>query len=80
MSETPVPLPVVREQEPHTCVAETQKAANTKKEEGKESSHVGTRPLPSPRSFKSFTSTQIQPQTRIPMESIKKPISDEGEG
>ncbi|XP_053093161.1 ankyrin repeat domain-containing protein 26 isoform X8 [Pangasianodon hypophthalmus] len=78
-SETPVPLPVVREQELRTSVAETQGAANTKKEEGKESSLLGTRPLPSPRSFKPLTSTQPQPQpqTHIHKESIKKPVSEE---
>ncbi|MCJ8736043.1 hypothetical protein PDJAM_G00254300 [Pangasius djambal] len=78
-SETPVPLPVVREQELHTSVAETQGAANTKKEEGKESSLLGSRPLPSPRSFKPLTSTQPQPQpqTHIHKESIKKPVSEE---
>ncbi|MCI4381927.1 hypothetical protein PGIGA_G00257550 [Pangasianodon gigas] len=76
-SETPVPLPVVREQELRTSVAETQGAANTKKEEGKESSLLGTHPLPSPRSFKPLTSTQPQPQTHIHKESIKKPVSEE---
>lgn len=81
VSETPVPLPVVREQELHTSVAETQGAANTKKEEGKESSLLGTRPLPSPRSFKPLTRTppQPEPKTRIHKESIKQSVSDEGE-
>lgn len=79
--ETPVPLPVVREQELYTSVAETQRAANTKKEEGKESSLLGTRPLPSPRSFKPLTSTPLQPepQTCTHKESIKQSMSDEGE-
>lgn len=74
-------LPVVREQELHTCVAVTQEAADTNKKEGKESFLLGARPLPSPRSFKPLTSTQAQPQpqTRIHMESIKKAMSDEGE-
>ncbi|XP_060770671.1 ankyrin repeat domain-containing protein 26 isoform X3 [Neoarius graeffei] len=77
--ETPVPLPVVREQELYTSVAETQRAANTKKEEGKESSLLGTRPLPSPRSFKPLTSTPLQPepQTCTHKESIKQSMSDE---
>ncbi|XP_017340864.1 ankyrin repeat domain-containing protein 26 isoform X1 [Ictalurus punctatus] len=81
-SETPLPLPVVQGQEhPRASVAETEGAANTKKEEGKESSLLRTRPLPSPRSFKTLTSTQPQPQpqpqTHIHKESIKKPMSDE---
>lgn len=75
-----MPLPIVQEQDLHTCAAETQGAANAKNEEGKESSLLGNRPLPSPRSFKSLTSTQHQPQpqTRIHKESFKKAPSDEG--
>lgn len=79
-SETSVPLPIVREQELHTSAAETQAAANAKNEEGKESSLLGNRPLPSPRSFKSLPSKQHQPQppTRIQKELFKKAMSDEG--
>ncbi|KAK3526644.1 hypothetical protein QTP70_030857 [Hemibagrus guttatus] len=78
-SETLVPLPVVQEQELRPSFTEPQGAANTRKEEGKESFLLGTRPLPSPRSFKSLTSTQPQPQPQIHIdkESNKKPISDE---
>lgn len=70
-------LPVVQEQELHTSV----EAAKTKKEEGKESPVLKTRPMPSPRSFKPLTSLQPEPQLQkvTHMESVKKPISDEGE-
>lgn len=72
-----MPLPVVQEQELRPSFTEPQGAATTRKEEGKESSLLGNRPLPSPRSFKSLP--QTQPQTHIDKESNKKPISDEGE-
>ncbi|KAM9495742.1 ankyrin repeat domain-containing protein 26 isoform 1-T2 [Clarias gariepinus] len=75
VNETPVSLPVVQEQELHTSV----EAAKTKKEEGKESPVLKTRPMPSPRSFKPLTSLQPEPQLQkvTHMESVKKPISDE---
>ncbi|XP_058263439.1 ankyrin repeat domain-containing protein 26 isoform X7 [Hemibagrus wyckioides] len=75
VSETLVPLPVVQQQELRPSYTEPQGAATTRKEERKESSLLGNRPLPSPRSFKSLP--QTQPQTHIDKESNKKPISDE---
>ncbi|KAF7701994.1 hypothetical protein HF521_001277 [Silurus meridionalis] len=67
-SEIPAFLPVAQEQDLHTG-----------KEEEKESSFLRTCPMPSPRSFKPLTSTQIQPQpqTHIHKEFFKKPVSDE---
>lgn len=79
-SETLTPPPVLQEQQLCPSVTEAQGASNIKKEGENESSVLGTRPLPSPRSFKPFSSTQPQPQpqTRINKEPIKKPVSDEG--
>lgn len=78
--ESSAPLPIVQEHVTES-VTEPQEAANTEGEEGKESFLFATRPLPSPRSFKPRTSTQPknQPQTHINKESIRKPMSDEGE-
>ncbi|KAI5627115.1 ankyrin repeat domain-containing protein 26 isoform X1 [Silurus asotus] len=67
-SEISAFLPVAQEQDLHTG-----------REEEKDSSFLRTCPMPSPRSFKPLTSTQIQPQpqTHIHKEFFKKPVSDE---
>lgn len=77
-SETLAPLPGVQRQERRPSFTEPQGAANATMKEGKEPSLLGTHPLPRPRSFKSHTSMQPQPQTHVNKESNKKPISDEG--
>ncbi|GAA6089790.1 ankyrin repeat domain-containing protein 26 isoform X5 [Tachysurus ichikawai] len=76
-SETLAPLPGVQRQERRPSFTEPQGAANATMKEGKEPSLLGTHPLPRPRSFKSHTSMQPQPQTHVNKESNKKPISDE---
>ncbi|TSK13388.1 Ankyrin repeat domain-containing protein 26 [Bagarius yarrelli] len=78
-SKTLLPLPDLQKQQLPSSVTEPRGTASIKKEEEKESSVLGTRPLPSPRSFKPFsiTQSQPQPQTRISKESINKSVSEE---